>query len=142
MSGREALRKVLLENYAVILLDVQMPEMDGYETAELIRKRPQSQFTPIIFLTAVNTSEVNIFRGYSLGAVDYITKPFDPWVLRAKVGVFVELYRKQLDIQRMADALSEQAVLLRNTNAALEEKSRDLWKERDFVDKILETAGS
>jgi PAS domain S-box-containing protein len=141
-SGREALRKVLLEDFAVILLDVQMPEMDGYETAELIRKRPQSQFTPIIFLTAVSTSEVNIFRGYSLGAVDYITKPFDPSVLRAKVSVFVELYRKQLEIQRMADALREQAVLLRNSNAKLEEKSHDLSKERDFVDKILETAGS
>ncbi|HET6401707.1 MAG TPA: response regulator [Candidatus Kapabacteria bacterium] len=118
-SGREALRKVLLENYAVILLDVQMPEMDGYETAELIRKRPQSQFTPIIFLTAVNTSEVNIFRGYSLGAVDYITKPFDPWVLRAKVGVFVELYRKQLEIER-------QAALLRSSNTELEGKSEEL----------------
>src|SRR5665213_1777514 len=119
MSGREALRKVLLENFAVILLDVQMPEMDGYETAELIRKRPQSQFTPIIFLTAVSTSDVNIFRGYSLGAVDYITKPFDPSVLRAKVGVFVELYRQQLEIQR-------QAALLRSSNAELEGKSIEL----------------
>ena len=118
-SGREALRKILVENFAVILLDVQMPEMDGYETAELIRTRPQSQFTPIIFLTAVNTSEVNIFRGYSLGAVDYITKPFDPWVLRAKVGVFVDLYRKQLEIHR-------QAALLRSSNAELESKSEEL----------------
>ncbi len=118
-SGREALRKILLENFAVILLDVQMPGMDGYETAEFIRNRPQSQFTPIIFLTAVNTSDVNIFRGYSLGAVDYITKPFDPWVLRAKVGVFVELYRKQLEIQR-------QAALLQSSYAELEAKSEEL----------------
>ncbi len=155
-SGPEALRKILENTFAVILLDVQMPEMDGYETAELIRKRRESQYTPIIFLTAVSTSDVNIFRGYSLGAVDYITKPFDPWVLKAKVGVFVDLFRKRQEIERMADELQEHAKLLRNSNealaksnqtleglySALEGKSEELSKERDFVDKILETAGS
>ncbi len=155
-SGEDALRKVLEHEFAVILLDVQMPGMDGYETAEMIRKRPHSRHTPIIFLTAVSTSELNIAHGYSLGAVDYLTKPFDPTTLRAKVGVFIELYHKQVEIQRMADELQEQAQLLRNSNEELaktnkilgglyrelEGKSEELSKERDFVDKILETAGS
>ncbi len=118
-SGHEALRKVLDDSFAVILMDVQMPGMDGYETAELIRKRPQSQSTPIIFLTAVSTSDAHISRGYALGAVDYITKPFDPWVLKAKVGVFVDLYRKRREIERMADVLREQTDLLRESNAEL-----------------------
>ncbi|HEY3875286.1 MAG TPA: response regulator [Candidatus Kapabacteria bacterium] len=155
-TGREALRKVLEDTFAVILLDVQMPGMDGFETAELIRKRTQSQHTPIIFLTAVNTTDLNIFQGYSLGAVDYLAKPFNPTILRAKVGVFVELYRRELKIRSMADDLREQARLLRISNEELgrtnkltgalnlelERKSIELSKERDFIDKILDTAGS
>jgi len=125
-NGPEALRKILQEEFAAILLDVQMPGMDGYETAELIRKRSQSQHTPIIFLTAVSTSGVNVFHGYSLGAVDYLTKPFDPWILRAKVGVFIELYRKQAEIQRLADELREQARLLRNSNEELGKSNKML----------------
>lgn len=93
-SGHEALKHVLKEDFAVILLDVQMPEMDGFETAVLIRERERSKTTPIIFVTAVSTSEEFVFKGYALGAVDYILKPIAPEILRSKVAVFVELWLK------------------------------------------------
>jgi signal transduction histidine kinase len=105
--------------FAVILLDVQMPGMDGFETAALIRERPRSHYTPIIFLTAINTSDWNVFHGYSLGAVDYLFKPFDPEVLRAKVGVFIDLFRTKQEIQRMADEARAQAALLQSSNGEL-----------------------
>src|SRR2546421_13006306 len=92
-SGREALRALLQDEFAVILLDVNMPGMDGFETASLIRQRQATQHTPIIFVTAY-ADEIQLARGYSLGAVDYILAPVVPEVLRSKVGVFVELYRK------------------------------------------------
>ena len=87
-SGREALRCLLKDDFAVILLDVNMPEMDGFETAAFIRERKRSEHTPIIFVTAFN-DEVQMAKGYSLGAVDFISTPLDPEVLRTKVGVFV-----------------------------------------------------
>lgn len=97
-SGREALRLLLRHEYAVILLDVKMPEMDGFETARLIRSREQSQATPIIFVTA--HTDTDMLRAYALGAVDYIITPVNPEILRAKVAVFVELYRKTQIIKR------------------------------------------
>src|SRR4029079_4542075 len=87
-SGRQALRALLQDDYAVILLDVHMPEMDGFETAALIRQRKNSEKTPIIFVTAVSDTETHVTRGYSLGAVDYINTPVEPEILRAKVSVF------------------------------------------------------
>ncbi len=101
-SGRRALKHLLDMDFAVILLDVQMPEMDGFETASLIRERERSRDTPIIFLTALSRSETNVFRGYELGAVDYIFKPFHAEILRSKVNVFVELFRKREEIKRQA----------------------------------------
>ena len=95
-SGEEALRQLLHEDFAVILLDVQMPSMDGFETAELIKQRERTQHIPIIFLTAIDKERQQVFRGYSVGAVDYLFKPFDPDVLRSKVGVFVDLYEKNV----------------------------------------------
>jgi PAS domain S-box-containing protein len=94
-SGAQALRHLLHTDFAVVLLDVQMPDLDGFETANLIRQRDRSRDTPIIFLTALSRSESNVFRGYELGAVDYIFKPFHPDILRSKVNVFVELFRKR-----------------------------------------------
>src|SRR5689334_3210214 len=85
-SGPEALRRLLDDDLALILMDVRMPEMDGFETAELIRQRPRSQHTPIIFLTAYANDDLQIFKGYSLGAVDYLSKPIVPQVLRSKVS--------------------------------------------------------
>jgi CheY-like chemotaxis protein len=91
-SGEEALRALLKEEFALILLDARMPGMDGFETAARIKGRNRTKNVPIIFLTAVDTDKNNTFRGYAAGAADYIAKPFDPWVLRAKVQVFVDLW--------------------------------------------------
>jgi CheY-like chemotaxis protein len=99
-SGEEALKALLTDEYAVILLDVVMPGMDGFETARDIKRRKKTRDVPIIFLTAVNSDPDYAFRGYAAGAVDFIAKPFDPWVLRAKVSVFVELWKKGELIKR------------------------------------------
>lgn len=104
-SGLEALRRLLNDDFALILMDVQMPGMDGFETAELIRQRPRSEHTPIIFLTGVETAEHQVFRGYALGAVDYLLKPIVPEVLRSKVSVFVDIFRKTEQIRQQADQL-------------------------------------
>jgi PAS domain S-box-containing protein len=122
-SGTEALKCLLQQDFAVILLDVQMPGMDGFETAELIRSRDRSQHTPIIFLTALDRSDARMFKGYSVGAVDVLFKPFMPEVLRSKVAIFVDLYRKTEEIQRHAEHLEgrvrERTADLEAANAAL-----------------------
>ena len=105
-SGEEALRCLLNQDFAVILLDVQMPGMDGFETATLIRQRERSRQTPIIFLTAFSTNENLMFKGYSLGAVDYLLKPIDPAILNSKVSVFVDLFKKNLEVQHQAAQLA------------------------------------
>jgi CheY-like chemotaxis protein len=105
-SGDAALKALLTDDFAVILLDVLMPGMDGFETAAHIKRRPRTRDVPIIFLTARNAEPDYAFRSYSAGAVDYIAKPFDPWVLRAKVSVFIDLYAKNRQ-------LSDQAAMLR-----------------------------
>ena len=115
-SGRAALRHLLSHDFAVVLLDVQMPELDGFETASLIRSRDRSRDTPIIFLTALSRSETNVFRGYELGAVDYIFKPFHPEILRSKVNVFVELFRKREALKRQTH---EMARLIRQNELIL-----------------------
>ncbi len=102
-SGKEALRCLLRQDFAVILLDVNMPGMDGFETASLIRQRPRSETTPIIFISAVNDTENHVSRGYSLGAVDYILTPVVPEILRAKINVFVDLYKKTEQVKRQAE---------------------------------------
>lgn len=121
-SGREALRRLLEKDFAVILLDVNMPDMDGFETASLIRQRKRSELTPIIFVTAFS-DEMHTARGYSLGAVDYIMSPVIPDVLRTKVGVFVELYRKTALVERQAE---ERVALAREqaARAAAEQATR------------------
>ena len=101
-SGEEALRHLLRGEFAVILLDVYMPGMDGYETAQIIRKREQTKGIPIVFLSAVNKETEHLMRGYSMGAVDYVFKPVDPVVLRSKVTVFVDLFAKTKEIERKA----------------------------------------
>jgi signal transduction histidine kinase/DNA-binding response OmpR family regulator len=116
-SGREALRHVLSQDFAVILLDVNMPGMDGFETATLIRQRASSRHTPIIFITAFG-DEMHAARGYSLGAVDYILAPVVPDVLRTKVAVFVDLFNKTQQTQRQAETLRRRAVQLQKLAAA------------------------
>jgi signal transduction histidine kinase/DNA-binding response OmpR family regulator len=118
-SGPEALRHLLRQDFALILLDVNMPRMDGFQTAALIRARRRSAHTPIIFMTAY-ANDMHIARGYSLGAVDYIPSPVVPEVLRSKVAVFVELYRKNAQISRQAALLGERAARERRlTDASL-----------------------
>jgi two-component system, sensor histidine kinase and response regulator len=125
-SGREALRHLLDHDFAVIVLDVMMPEMDGFETAALIRERERSRHTPIIFLTALGRSEEHIRRGYTLGAVDYLTKPFVPEILRTKVGVFVELHRK-------SGLLAHQSKLLERQNSELQEAIHRSWRAEEEI---------
>src|ERR1700736_2877028 len=103
-SGMDALRLCLEHDFAAILLDVRMPEMDGFETAELIRARKRSRETPILFLTAYRSDE-QLFRGYDLGAVDFLFKPIVPEVLQSKVNVFVELSRVEQALRRQTEAL-------------------------------------
>ena len=107
-SGEEALKRLLTEDFALILLDVQMPGMDGFETATHIKQRERTRDVPIVFLTAIDGEAHQAFRGYAAGAVDYLSKPFDPWVLRAKVGVFIELYERRRELAQQADALRRQ----------------------------------
>src|SRR6185295_3849114 len=139
-SGREALRCLLKDDFAVILLDVNMPEMDGFEAAALIRQRKRSEHTPIIFVTAFN-DDVQMAKGYSLGAVDFISTPIDPEVLRTKVRVFVDLYQKtetirhqaahrvQLAREQAARQVAEKAM---RRYALLAEASRILSRSLDF----------
>ena len=117
-SGEEALRHLLKGEFAVILLDVYMPGMDGYETAQIVRNRDQTKGIPIVFLSAVNKEAEHMLRGYAMGAVDYVFKPVDPIVLRSKVSVFVDLFAKTREIERKAR--KEQALLDANLRANAE----------------------
>ncbi|WP_433436434.1 response regulator [Nonomuraea sp. CA-141351] len=144
-SGEEALKALLNTEFALILLDVRMPGMDGFETAAHIKRRERTRNIPIIFLTVVDSAPDYAFRGYAAGAVDYLTKPFDPWVLRAKVSVFAELYN-------MNKRLAEQASMLRDRlsgelppgvgdhASVLPELSRRLTAVEDELDRVRELA--
>jgi CheY-like chemotaxis protein len=107
-SGEEALKRLLSEDFALILLDVAMPGMDGFETATHVKQRERTRDIPILFLTAMDSDAHQAFRGYAAGAVDYIPKPFDPWVLRAKVAVFVELHERRRALAAQTDELRRQ----------------------------------
>ena len=111
------------DDVAVILLDVQMPGMDGFETAAHVKRREKTRDIPILFLTAIDGEAHQAFRGYAAGAVDYLAKPFDPWLLKAKVGVFVELYEKRSELAAQADGLRRQ--LARYDSAGL---SGSAWR--------------
>jgi signal transduction histidine kinase len=133
-SGREALKLLLDQDFAVILLDVHMPGMDGFETAALIRDREKSQNIPIIFLTAMHKGEGQVFRGYSLGAVDYIFKPFEPEILKAKVSVLIELYKKTEEITRQARLLQSKNQELDSTNRAIVDLYNEIEKKNDELE--------
>jgi CheY-like chemotaxis protein len=117
-SGEAALTALLTDEFAVILMDVVMPGMDGFETAAQIKQRARTHDVPIIFLTAAGAEPELAFRGYAAGAVDYISKPFDPWVLRAKVSVFVDLYQKDRQL-RLATELSSRLAAVESAATAL-----------------------
>jgi CheY-like chemotaxis protein len=118
-SGAAALKQLLIEDFAVILLDAQMPEMDGFETASHIKQRERTRHVPIIFLTAADRDAQLALRGYAAGAVDYLTKPFDPWVLRAKVSVFVELWTKTRQLEAQAEGARQLRALVTAVDEAV-----------------------
>lgn len=121
-SGEEALRMLMEQDFAVILLDVNMPGMDGFETAEMIHQHPRFENTPIIFVTAVNVDDMDRLRGYTLGAVDYVTVPVIPDILRGKVMVLCELYRKRRELQQANEQLAAANVALEAQNVAERER--------------------
>jgi signal transduction histidine kinase/DNA-binding response OmpR family regulator len=128
-SGEDALRYLLDNEAAVVLLDVYMPGIDGLQTAELIRGRERSRDIPIIFLTANTTGHAHLSRGYSLGAVDYIVKPIEPAILRSKVNVFVELFKKTREVKRQAQLLEQQNQEIKNSNLERLRSLMDLGHE-------------
>jgi CheY-like chemotaxis protein len=122
-SGEDALKQLLVDDFALILLDAQMPDMDGFETARHIKRRERTRHVPIIFLTAADRDSQLALRGYAAGAVDYISKPFDPWVLRAKVAVFVELWTKTRQLHTQAELTRNQESAMRLAGAEIDEAS-------------------
>ncbi len=138
-SGSEALKRVLEIDLAVILLDVQMPGMNGFEVAEIIKSRERSRTIPIIFLSAISKEDAYVFKGYSMGAVDYVFKPFNPDVLRSKVAVFVDLFLKQREIQRQGDLLREsqkRELELEHRTSLLETEARSAAKLSQMNDEL------
>src|ERR1044071_2024346 len=126
-SGEEALRAVLTHDFAVILLDVQMPGMNGFEVARIVKSRERTRHIPIIFLTAISKEDEYVFTGYSVGAVDYLFKPFQPEILRSKVAALVDLHLKQIKIaeqEQQLHAAERQERELRHTRALLESEAR------------------
>src|SRR5262245_48971921 len=121
-SGEEALRAILQREFALILLDVQMADMNGFETAGFIKQHPRSRHIPIIFITAVNRDAVHVFRGYSQGAVDYLVKPFDADILRSKAAVFIELYVRGEKLKQQERLLHERE------REALERKNQERYR--------------
>lgn len=105
-SGEEVLRQLLTDEFAVILLDVQMPIMDGFEVAAQIKRREKTRYIPIIFLTAVNQEPGDVLHGYESGAIDYLTKPVEPWVVRAKVAAFVDIWLEHKRAEELTRALT------------------------------------
>jgi two-component system, sensor histidine kinase and response regulator len=148
-SGNEALRQLLKRDFAVMLLDIQMPEMDGFEVAKYARENPKTQHVPIIFLTAMHQTEDGLLRGYGSGAVDYLTKPIMPHVLRAKVRVFLELHsgrqrlQEEIAAHRKTLAALEQAntALRHFTNAASHDLKAPLRAMRGFLGAMAEECG-
>jgi CheY-like chemotaxis protein len=138
-SGEEALKVLLTTEVAIILLDVQMPGMDGFETAAHVKRREKTRDIPILFLTAIDGEAHQAFRGYAAGAVDYLAKPFDPWLLKAKVGVFVELYDKRSELAARADGLRRQ--LARYDSANLDGLSQQACEAVERAQSLLEQGG-
>jgi signal transduction histidine kinase/DNA-binding response OmpR family regulator len=134
-SAKEALRYLLLEDVALVLLDVQMPGLNGFEFAELIRERERTQHTPIIFISASRVEDQSIFKGYALGAVDYLAKPIQPEILKSKVGFFTKLYLQHVQIKRQAE-------LLEKANEGLDKVNTDLESRVAARTKQLETANA
>ncbi len=138
-SGREALRCLLHDDFALILLDVQMPDMDGLETAGLIRQRDRTRHVPIIFLTGHEHTDMQMFQGYSLGAVDYLTKPIIPAVLRSKVAVFVELHQKTEELRRNQEREHERRLAEERQRWEVEHLRQEAEREKKIAEELAAT---
>ncbi|WP_432280732.1 response regulator [Streptomyces luomodiensis] len=114
-SGEEALKAMLRQDFAVVLLDVLMPGMDGFETAANIKRLDQTKDVPIILLTGTDADSDYAYRGYAIGAADFLTKPFDPWLLRTKVNVFLEMHRKHRRLEARSEQLADRVAELERT---------------------------
>ncbi|HEX5354386.1 MAG TPA: response regulator [Rhodanobacteraceae bacterium] len=143
-SGTDALRSVMDTDFAVIVLDVNMPGMDGFETASLIHQHPRFEKTPIIFVSAINVSDMDRLRGYKLGAVDYVMVPIIPEILRGKVAVLAELFRKRRELQRLNGQLADTNARLERSNEALRiEREREVHKlNQALTDSNVKLAAS
>ena len=143
-SAKDALEKLLKIDVAVVLMDVSMPEIDGFELAEIIRQHPRFQKTAIIFVSAVHLTDLDRLKGYQHGAVDYLSVPVVPEVLRAKVRVFTELHRKNLQLERLNSELeqrvTERTSELQQKAVALHKSNRDLAQRNQELDAIVQTA--
>lgn len=140
-SGNEALGLVLEHSFALILLDVQMPGMDGFEVAELMRGSEKTRHIPIIFVTAISKEDTHVFTGYEKGAVDYLFKPLDPMVLRSKVNVFVELFQQRKKIQQSNAELSQAVAELEAVNQQIREQQESVIEE-ERLKVLLQMAGA
>jgi CheY-like chemotaxis protein len=141
-SGEEALRALLKDDFALILLDAQMPGMDGFETAARIKGRSRTKDVPIIFLTAVDTDQHSAYRGYAAGGADYISKPFDPWMLRAKVQVFVDLWAAGRRLATQAEFLRRQVAESPGSVDVLAELDSRLLAVEEATDQLASEAAS
>jgi len=139
-GGEAALKQLLVDDFAVILLDAQMPDMDGFETASHIKRRERTRHVPIIFLTAADRDAQLALRGYAVGAVDYLTKPFDPWVLRAKVSIFVDLWAKTRQSARQAELVREREAQWSALSGAVERATEVLRGALDGADPAAAAA--
>jgi two-component system sensor histidine kinase/response regulator len=139
-SGEEALRHLLGEEFAVIVLDVQMPVLDGFETARLIKQRERTRHIPVVFLTAISGEPEHHLRGYEIGAVDYVYKPFAPEILRAKVRVFVELWQRGAIIERQRAELEQRLADLDRANSTLARQGVELERSNAALERFAEIA--
>ncbi len=140
-SGNKALGLILEHDFAAILLDVQMPGMDGFETAELIRKRSQSRHIPILFVTAISKEQKHMFKGYETGAVDYLFKPINPQILEAKITIFIELYRQRMALENTNRILDKTIQDLERANKRIL-KHQDSIVEQERLKTLLQMAGT
>jgi CheY-like chemotaxis protein len=142
-SADEALLHLLREDFAAIVLDIRMPDMNGIELASLIKQRKRSQHVPILFLTAHLVEDADVLRGYGVGAVDYLSKPINAQILRSKVGVFIELFRKTHELAALNARLQEEVVERKSAQRALLDANRDLERRvQDQFRRLAPPAGS
>ena len=139
-SGAEALRRLLNEDFALIVLDVQMPTLDGFETARLIKRRRRTRHIPIVFLTAISGEPEHYLRGYSAGAIDYVHKPFSPEILRAKVSVLLELWHRGTVIERQRSELEARLAELDLANERLARQAVELERSNAALERFAEVA--